>query len=66
MKESIKTKLAEFLSLCKSHNVKNIFAFGSAVTKNFDDKRSDIDLLIEIDSEDSIIRGENLMSLWDN
>jgi len=65
MKESIKTKLAEFLSLCKSHNVKNIYAFGSAVTENFDNKTSDIDLLVEIDSEDPIIRGENLMSLWD-
>ena len=65
MKESIKTKLVEFLSLCKNHNVKNIYAFGSAVTGNFDDEKSDIDLLIEIDSEDPIIRGENLMSIWD-
>lgn len=65
MKESIKTKLVEFLSLCKSHNVKNIYAFGSAVSENFDDETSEIDLLIEIDSEDPIIRGENLMSIWD-
>ena len=65
MKESIRTKLSEFLTLCKSHNVKNIYAFGSAVTTNFDDETSDIDLLIEIDSDDPIERGENLMSIWD-
>ena len=65
MKESIKTKLVEFLSLCQSHNVKTIYAFGSAVTENFDEETSDIDLLIEIDSEDPIVRGEYLMSIWD-
>ena len=65
MKESIKTKLAEFLILCKNHDVKNIYAFGSAVNGNFDEDSSDIDLLIEIDSEDPIVRGENLMSIWD-
>jgi predicted nucleotidyltransferase len=65
MKKSIQLKLAEFLTLCKSHNVKNIYAFGSAVTEDFNDESSDIDLLIEIDSEDPIERGENLMKIWD-
>jgi predicted nucleotidyltransferase len=65
MKESIQLKLAEFLTLCKSHNVKNIYAFGSAVTEDFNDESSEIDLLIEIDSEDPIERGENLMKIWD-
>jgi predicted nucleotidyltransferase len=63
MKESIQTKLTEFLTLCKSHNVKNIYAFGSAVTENFNDESSDIDLLIE--NEDPIERGENLIDIWD-
>jgi predicted nucleotidyltransferase len=65
MKKSIQLKLAEFLKLCKSHNVKNIYAFGSAVTEDFNDESSEIDLLIEIDSEDPIERGENLMKIWD-
>lgn len=65
MKESIQLKLAEFLMLCKSHNVKNIYAFGSAVTENFNEESSDIDLLIEIENEDPIERGENLMDIWD-
>jgi predicted nucleotidyltransferase len=35
------------------------------VTENFNDESSDIDLLIEIDTEDPIERGENLMDIWD-
>ena len=65
MKESIQIKLNEFLALCKGYNVKKIYAFGSAVTENFNDESSDIDLLIEIDNEDPIERGENLMDIWD-
>lgn len=65
LKESIQKKLSEFLLLCKSHNVKTIHAFGSSVTNNFNDATSDFDLLIEIESDDPIIRGENLMSIWD-
>ncbi|WP_445735073.1 nucleotidyltransferase family protein [Mariniflexile sp.] len=65
LKESIKYKMAEFLSLCKSHNVKNLYAFGSSITNQFDEDSSDIDLLIEIDNDDPIERGENLMSIWD-
>jgi predicted nucleotidyltransferase len=40
--------------------------FGSAVTENFNDESSDIDLLIEIDTEDPIERGENLMDIGTN
>lgn len=65
MKESIQTRLGDFLTLCKSHIVKNIYVFGSAVTENFNDESSDIDLLIEIDNDNPIERGENLMDIWD-
>lgn len=65
LKESIKYRLADFLTLCKTHNVKNLYAFGSSVTDEFDKNTSDIDLLIEIDNDDPIERGENLMSIWD-
>jgi len=65
IKESIALKLSEFLTLCKSHNVRNLYAFGSAVTENFNDESSDIDLLIEIENEDPIMRGENLIDIWD-
>ncbi len=65
LKESIKYKTADFLALCKSHNVKNLYAFGSSITDQFNEDLSDIDLLIEIDNDDPIERGENLMDIWD-
>jgi predicted nucleotidyltransferase len=39
--------------------------FGSAVTENFNDESSDIDLLIEIDNDDQSSARENLMDIWD-
>lgn len=65
IKESIQKKLSEFLLVCKSHHVKTIYAFGSSVNNTFDDETSDFDFLIEIESDDPIVRGENLMSIWD-
>ncbi len=65
LKQAINFKMSDFLSICKSHNVKSLYAFGSANTEKFDDDTSDIDLLIEIDNEDPIGRGENLMDIWD-
>lgn len=65
LKESIKYKMTEFLALCKTHNVKNLYAFGSSVTERFREDSSDIDLLIELQNQDPIERGENLMSIWD-
>lgn len=65
LKESIKYKSTDFLSLCESHNVKNLYAFGSSITDQFNEDSSDIDLLIEIDNDDPIERGENLMDIWD-
>ena len=65
LKESIKYKMTDFLSLCKTHNVRNLYAFGSSITDDFNEESSDIDLLIEIDNDDPIERGENLMNVWD-
>ena len=47
------------------HKVKNLYAFGSSVTDAFNEKTSDIDLLVEIEDDDPVERGEKLMSLWD-
>lgn len=65
LKESIRYKMTDFLTLCKSHNVKSLYAFGSSITSRFNEDSSDIDLLIEIDNDDPIERGENLMDIWD-
>jgi len=65
LKQSINSRLQDFLMLCKTHNVKSIYAFGSSVTDRFDEENSDFDFLIEVENEDPIQRGESLMELWD-
>ncbi len=66
VKDEIIKNFAEFKTLCQNHNVKFLYAFGSSATEKFDPEKSDIDLLVEIDSPDPLDRGEKLMSLWDN
>ncbi|RLD55766.1 MAG: DNA polymerase subunit beta [Bacteroidetes bacterium] len=65
IKDLINKKLPDFINLCQSHEVKYIYAFGSSVTDKFDYKKSDIDLIVEINDTDPIDKGEKLISLWD-
>lgn len=65
LKDSIKTKPDEFLSLCKTHDVKMLYAFGSSANGYFNEETSDIDLLVELETEDPIQRGEKLIDLWE-
>ncbi len=65
IKDSIQAKLIDFTTLCRLHNVKKLYAFGSATTEHFDEALSDIDLLIEIEENDPLERGEKLLSIWD-
>ena len=65
LKESIQGNSNEFLLLCKSHDVKALYAFGSSTNDKFKEDSSDIDLLVEIETIDPIKRGENLLELWD-
>lgn len=64
-KDILQNKLGDFLSLCKSHMVKNIYAFGSAITDDFNEKTGDTDLVIEINQKDPILRGESLLIIWE-
>ena len=48
----------EINNLCKEHKVKTLYAFGSVLTDNFG-PNSDIDLVIEIYSNDPIEYAEN-------
>lgn len=63
--DSIQAKLSDFTALCKQYKVKNLYAFGSATTEDFDENSSDIDLLIEIDESDPLEKGEILLAIWD-
>ena len=65
LKESIQTKPEEFMTLCKSYDVKSLYAFGSSITDRFQEDTSDIDLLIELNTDDPLKRGEALLNLWD-
>lgn len=53
-----------FIAICKAHKVKELYLFGSAVNGNFTDK-SDLDILVEIDESNPLVRGELLLSLRD-
>ena len=65
IRDDIRNRLNDFKNLCVNHQVKTLYAFGSAVTDNFDPISSDIDLLVEIEDPDPIGRGEKLLDLWD-
>jgi hypothetical protein len=42
-----------------------MYAFGSSITDRFDEAKSDIDLLVDVDIADPVCRGKTLLSLWD-
>lgn len=65
LENTIKSNSSEFLLLCKSHDVKTLYAFGSSIGEKFDELKSDIDLLVELETHDPIERGEKLMDLWE-
>ena len=62
--EEIKAKKEAFQILCENHKVGKLYAFGSSIRTDFSEMDSDIDLLIEINTEDPLERGENLISIW--
>lgn len=53
-----------FITICQTHKVKELFAFGSVITDRFN-KESDVDLLVNIDEGDPLITGELMLSFWD-
>jgi len=65
LQDAIKVNRGEFLSLCKSHEVEELYAFGSSISNRFNEQTSDIDLLVELKTKDPIKRGESLLDLWE-
>ena len=61
----VKNRIRELNEICKSFEVKRLYVFGSISTDNFDEKKSDIDLIVELDENDPIEKGEKLIILWD-
>ena len=52
----------EIKNLCLENKVKSLFVFGSVLTDQFTDK-SDIDLVVDIDSNDPFDYAENYFNL---
>ena len=48
--------------LCKQNRVRSLYVFGSVLTEKFNDK-SDIDLLVDIDSDDPLDYADNYFNL---
>ncbi len=57
--DSYRNKISK---LCKKYKVKHLFAFGSVLTNKFSDN-SDVDFLVDINSNDPIIYAENYFKL---
>ena len=49
-------------NLCQKNKVKNLYVFGSVLTDSFTDK-SDIDLIVDIDSNDPLDYANQSLSL---
>jgi len=64
LNDLINVNTVGFINLCKAHQIKTLFAFGSSVNGPFRDS-SDVDLVVEIAESDPINKGELLLSLWD-
>lgn len=52
---------ADFINLCSSDKVSNIYAFGSSVTDHFDPQTSDIDVVVKVGIADPADKGEALL-----
>jgi predicted nucleotidyltransferase len=51
--------------ICRSFNVKRLYVFGSASTGTFNEDESDIDLIVELEQMEPVLKGETLINLWD-
>ena len=59
---TINQNISGIESLCKSHNVKKLYAFGSVVTENFNDK-SDVDLIVSFGNVSLLEYADNYFDL---
>ena len=49
MQPFLEEKREEIAELCRTHHVKRLAVFGSAVRDDFDPERSDVDLLVDFE-----------------
>ena len=61
----LKNRLNDIYKICKDYKVKKLYTFGSVNTDMFNEKESDIDLIVELEPMEPIQKGELLIELWD-
>jgi predicted nucleotidyltransferase len=49
MQEFISKQREEIAELCRTHHVRSLSVFGSAVRDDFDPERSDVDIIVEFE-----------------
>ena len=52
-------------TILNSHKVSSLYAFGSSVSGQYQPSASDIDLIVEVNENDPVKKGEHLLKLWD-
>lgn len=52
----------DIIRLCRQNKVRNLYVFGSVLTDKFN-KRSDIDLIVDIDSDDPLDYADSYFNL---
>ena len=60
----IEHNLAELKEICRSYQVTRLYVFGSLGNDTFDINKSDVDLIVELEEQDPVEKGEKLMILW--
>lgn len=55
---------AEIEKICKEHKVVKLYAFGSVCTGKFNEN-SDVDLIVYVNENNPVEKGEILLKLWD-
>lgn len=60
----IENNLTELKEICRNFQVTRLYVFGSLGNDTFDINKSDVDLIVELEEQDPIEKGEKLMNLW--
>ena len=58
----IENHTKDILTLCKTHKVKSLYAFGSVLTEKFNNE-SDVDLIVDFEQLDVLEYGDNYYEL---
>lgn len=61
----IEQNLDKLIEICHQFEVNKLYVFGSAITNKFDNAKSDIDFVVEMEKMPPLKRGENLINLWE-